>query len=159
MPNSPAPSRPRSKSARPSSRRGRKAHSSLSHGLRSLIPVIPGVESEEDWLAHLAAVIQEISPVGHIETLCANHIALDFWRLKRIARYEILLVTHSDPTARPSADFGTAAAAPDSAVSSTTAEPDEVDEDDEQDDTQLDDDDDIPDRAEWERLEGEMPRH
>lgn len=95
-PSSPAaPARPTS--PRPSTRRGRAAHNALAHGLRSLVPVIPGVESEEEWLAHIAGVIQELAPVGQIEQLISERIGLDFWRLKRVARYETLLVVHSDP--------------------------------------------------------------
>src|SRR5688500_178060 len=136
------------RSTRPSTRRGRAAHNALSHGLRSLIPIIPGVESEEDWLAHLHGVVQECGPVGQIETLLVDRIALGFWRLKRVARYETLLVTHSDPNARadpyPGEDAATSAAGDE--------ESDDADDADDADDRGDDDDD-------WEEIEAQMPVH
>src|SRR5688572_20561197 len=87
MPPSAPAARTRSKrstrsSPRPTTRRGRAAHNALSHGLRSFLPVIPGVESEEDWLTHLAGVVQECAPVGQLEILrvdlhllsCFDHV-------------------------------------------------------------------------------------
>lgn len=161
MPRSPAAARTRTnaRTPRPSTRRGRAARNALSHGVRSLVPVIPGIESEEDWLAHVAAVFDDLKPVGHIETLCANHIALDFWRLKRLARYEILLVTHSDPNARPTADFGTApvdSASPDSASAATTAAPGNAAGDQYDDPPDDEDAGDEDDDSDWEEIEASM---
>ena len=93
-----APIRP--KPSRPSTRRGRAAARAV-HGLRTVAPVIPGVESEDDWLAHLSGVIQSLRPVGQIETLLAERAALNFWRLKRVVKYETQLVTAADPHADP----------------------------------------------------------
>ncbi|HEU5315593.1 MAG TPA: hypothetical protein VFX49_05745 [Chloroflexota bacterium] len=158
MPRSAAAAPPRSRSPRPSTRRGRAARNALAHGLRSLIPVVPGVESEEEWLAHLHAVIQELAPVGHIETLHANHIALDFWRLKRLARFEILLVTHSDPNARPD-DASPAAPAALAAGAAPADDQDEDDEDDDGDEERPAADDEDDDYADWEQIEASMGPH
>ena len=99
MPRSAAAAAPtRTKTSRPSTRRGRAAAHVL-HGLRTLIPIIPGVESEDDWLTHLSGVIQSLQPVGQIETLLAERAALNFWRLKRVIKYETQLVTWADPNA------------------------------------------------------------
>ncbi|HET7770672.1 MAG TPA: hypothetical protein VFN74_18005, partial [Chloroflexota bacterium] len=102
MPRSSSAARSRSsRSPRPTTRRGRAAQNALSHGLRSHVPIIPGVESEEDWLAHHAGFVLQYSPVGQLEVLLVDRISFGFWRLLRVARYETLLVTHSDPNARP----------------------------------------------------------
>ena len=145
MSRSPSAALTRLASPRPSTRRGRAAHNALAHGLRSLIPVIPGVESEEEWLAHIAGVVQGLAPVGQIEQLMAERIALDFWRLKRVARYETLLVIHSDPDSRPDQANGSSAAA---------AAADGGDADDGQDD---DDDSEDIDDDEWEQIEAQLP--
>jgi len=91
---------------RPRTRRGRSARKSLGHGLLSASPVIRGVESEDDWLAHLAGVMNALAPVGDLETIIAGRIALNFWRLRRAARYETRLVTAADPRAIPDDEDG-----------------------------------------------------
>jgi hypothetical protein len=37
------------------------------HGIRSPAPVVPGVEKKEDWETHLEGIIENLSPVGHLE--------------------------------------------------------------------------------------------
>ncbi len=95
------------KSRRPTTRSGRhlKTTLTLSHGLFSVTPVIPGVESVDQWLAHLAGVLKALAPVGQLETLLAERIAFHFWRLKRIIRYETQLVTHADPDGRSASGY------------------------------------------------------
>ena len=102
MPKAPPPTLPSPKPARPTTRRGRAAARAV-HGLRTVAPVIPGVESEDDWLAHLSGVIQSLQPVGQIETLLAERAALNFWRLRRVIKYETQLVSAADPHAIPPA--------------------------------------------------------
>ena len=53
-------------------------------------PLIEGVEKLEDWLAHREIVVQELCPVGALETLYAQRAALHLWRLERVTRYEIV---------------------------------------------------------------------
>ena len=84
---------------RPSSGRARRALNRITHGLRSNLPVIPGVEREEDWLIHLAGVVESLEVVGMSETLLAERFALKLWCLRRVARYETQLVTAADPNA------------------------------------------------------------
>jgi hypothetical protein len=64
------------------------ACNAIRHGLLSWKPVIPGLESSEDWENHLERTIESLAPVGHMETLLAERAALLFWRLGRVARYE-----------------------------------------------------------------------
>ena len=51
-------------------------------------PLIEGVEKLEDCLAHREIVVQELCPVGALETLYAQRAALYLWRLDRVTRYE-----------------------------------------------------------------------
>jgi hypothetical protein len=58
------------------------------HAILSLSPVIPGVEREEDWLAHRDGVIESLRPEGYLELSLAERVALNLWRLNRAARFE-----------------------------------------------------------------------
>jgi hypothetical protein len=58
------------------------------HGIRSPAPVIPGVEKKEEWEEHRDGVIESLSPVGHLEEVLAERMALLSWRLHRVIRYE-----------------------------------------------------------------------
>ena len=58
------------------------------HGIRSPAPVVPGIESQEEWERHLAGVLESLSPEGHLEVVLAERVALFSWRLHRVTRYE-----------------------------------------------------------------------
>src|SRR5215203_1599935 len=58
------------------------------HGIRSPAPVVPGVENKEDWEDHRDGVLDNLSPVGHLELVLAERVALLSWRLHRIIRFE-----------------------------------------------------------------------
>src|ERR671920_75248 len=58
------------------------------HGIRSPAPVVPGIESQEEWERHLAGVLDSLSPEGHLEVVLAERVALFSWRLQRVTRYE-----------------------------------------------------------------------
>jgi hypothetical protein len=58
------------------------------HGIRSPAPVVPGVEKQEDWEEHRDGVLDSLSPVGHLEFVLAERVALLSWRLHRVTRYE-----------------------------------------------------------------------
>jgi hypothetical protein len=58
------------------------------HGIRSPAPVVPGIESQEEWERHLAGVLDSLSPEGHLEVVLAERVALFSWRLHRVTRYE-----------------------------------------------------------------------
>ena len=60
----------------------------IRHGLLSWKPTIPGLESVEDWEAHLEMTMESLAPLGHTEILLAERAALLLWRLSRVARYE-----------------------------------------------------------------------
>jgi hypothetical protein len=58
------------------------------HGIRSPAPVVPGVEKAEEWEDHRDGVLDSLSPVGHLEFVLAERVALLSWRLHRVTRYE-----------------------------------------------------------------------
>lgn len=58
------------------------------HGIRSPAPVVPGMEKAEDWEEHRDGVLESLSPEGHLETVLAERVALLFWRLHRVVRFE-----------------------------------------------------------------------
>jgi hypothetical protein len=58
------------------------------HGIRSPAPVVPGIEKKEDWEEHRDGVLENLSPVGHLEGVLAERAALMSWRLHRVTRYE-----------------------------------------------------------------------
>jgi hypothetical protein len=37
------------------------------HGISSPKPVVPGSEKQEDWETHLEGIMENLSPVGHLE--------------------------------------------------------------------------------------------
>src|SRR5215218_4701100 len=58
------------------------------HGIRSPAPVVLGVEKAEEWEDHRDGVLDSLSPVGHLEFVLAERVALLSWRLHRVIRYE-----------------------------------------------------------------------
>jgi hypothetical protein len=58
------------------------------HGISSPVPVVPGLEKSEDWEEHRGGILQNLSPVGHLEVTLADRIAVLSWRLHRVTRYE-----------------------------------------------------------------------
>jgi hypothetical protein len=58
------------------------------HGISSPRPVVPGLEKLEDWEEHRSGILENLSPVGHLEFSLAERVALLSWRLHRVTRYE-----------------------------------------------------------------------
>ncbi len=58
------------------------------HGISSPEPVVLGLEKREDWEEHRSGILQNLSPVGHLEVTLAERIAVLSWRLHRVTRYE-----------------------------------------------------------------------
>jgi hypothetical protein len=65
------------------------------HGISSPAPVIPGLEKTEDWQEHRDGILDNLSPVGHLEVTLAERAALLSWRLHRVTRYETETITLS----------------------------------------------------------------
>ena len=71
----------------------------VKHGGLSSLPVIPNMESQEEWEAHLAGTLASLEPEGHLETVLAERVALTLWRLNRVARSEREVVALSQEAA------------------------------------------------------------
>ena len=46
------------------------------------------MEKQDDWESHLEGIMENLSPVGHLEITLAERVALLSWRLHRVTRYE-----------------------------------------------------------------------
>src|SRR5215204_4995742 len=68
------------------------------HGISSPKPVVPGLEKQEDWESHLQGIMENLSPVGHLEVTLAERVALLSWRLHRVTRYETEAIAISQET-------------------------------------------------------------
>jgi len=80
----------------PSTARGKAASSrnAVKHGLRSDAPVIPELESFDDWERHRAGIVASFEPEGAFEAWLAGRIASLSWRLNRVPRYETEMTAH-----------------------------------------------------------------
>jgi hypothetical protein len=58
------------------------------HGISSPAPVVLGLEKREDWEEHRGGILENLSPVGHLESTLTERIAVLSWRLHRVTRYE-----------------------------------------------------------------------
>ena len=78
------------KSTGPKTLAGKKASAmnATRHALLSVVPVLPGVEKAEDWVAHRSATLASLAPSGYLETVLADRVASLLWRLGRVTRYE-----------------------------------------------------------------------
>ncbi len=68
------------------------------HGISSPKPVFPGLENTEDWKSHLEGIMENLSPVGHLEVTLAERVALLSWRLHRVTRFETGAIAISQET-------------------------------------------------------------
>ncbi len=64
----------------------------LSHGFRAASPVVPG-ESAEVWEQFREAVVEDLAPIGFLESELAERVALLSWRMRRVAQYEAGVTT------------------------------------------------------------------
>src|SRR4051794_22489004 len=60
----------------------------VKHGGLSPLPVLPEVETRDDWQAHINGPLASLQPAGHLETVLTERVALILWRLNRVARFE-----------------------------------------------------------------------
>jgi hypothetical protein len=64
------------------------SRNAVKHGILAITPILSGLESQEAWEGHREGIFKSLAPVGYIESLLAVRIAILWWRLCRIARYE-----------------------------------------------------------------------
>ena len=60
----------------------------VKHGLRSGAPVIPELESFEEWEVFRDGIVASYAPEGGLETELAQQSASLRWRIRRASRYE-----------------------------------------------------------------------
>ena len=75
-----APRRPEGKSA--------SSQNAVKHGLLVKIPRVTLEESQADWDEHCQQLQRCLTPTGCLETVLVEKVALQLWRLKRLALYE-----------------------------------------------------------------------
>jgi hypothetical protein len=66
--------------------------SKVTHGIRCELPVIPRIESAEEWHQHLSEIRESLSPDGGLEEAFVYRIALNLWRMGRAVRAEVAAV-------------------------------------------------------------------
>src|SRR5215471_13681554 len=59
-----------------------------SNGSRSFSPVLPGIETQADWDAHLARIQASLSPGNYLEEQLCYKVALTLQQWHRLDRYE-----------------------------------------------------------------------
>jgi hypothetical protein len=81
------------KSRGPKSREGkaRSAQNALKHGLRAQKYVVLPEEDAVEFAELEAAMIEELAPVGALQTVLARRVAIAAWRLARADRIEVEL--------------------------------------------------------------------
>ena len=81
------------KSRGPSTPEGkaRSAQNALKHGLRAQKYVVLPEENAAEFRAHAAALIAELAPVGALQSVLAERVAVAAWRLARADRIEVEL--------------------------------------------------------------------
>lgn len=60
----------------------------VKHGIFSVSPVVPWVESEGDWTEFRDSIFESLQPKGGLEIALADRVACLLWRLMRTVRYE-----------------------------------------------------------------------
>jgi hypothetical protein len=58
------------------------------HGILSVSPVIPWLETEEDWLEFRDGIFESIQPDDFLQSFLADRVADIAWRILRLRRYE-----------------------------------------------------------------------
>ena len=71
--------------------KARSAQNALKHGLRALKYVVLPEEDGAEFAALEAAMIDELAPVGALQTALAHRVAVATWRLARADRLEVEL--------------------------------------------------------------------
>jgi hypothetical protein len=88
--------------------KSRSAQNALKHGLRAQTFVVLPEENAAEFRAHAAALIAELAPVGALESVLAERVAVATWRLARADRIEVELfeVSRAPARRRPRARAG-----------------------------------------------------
>jgi hypothetical protein len=71
--------------------KARSAQNALKHGLRAQKYVVLPEEDADEFAGLEAALIEELAPVGALQTVLARRVAVAAWRLARADRIEVEL--------------------------------------------------------------------
>jgi hypothetical protein len=96
----------RSRGPKTAEGKARSARNALKHGLRAQKHVVLPEEDGGEFKALLAAFIAELAPVGALQAVLAQRIAVAAWRLMRADRIEAEVLGHQQ---RGDGDLGLAA--------------------------------------------------
>ena len=69
--------------------KAKTSRNAVKPGALAVVPVLRGMEVSEDWDTHLRGVRSSLNPVGYIEEVLVDRIALLLWRMGRVARFEL----------------------------------------------------------------------
>lgn len=72
----------------------RSSRNSTKSGIYSVSPVLEGLESSAEWESFRSSLVACVSPLGQMEEIFAERIALNAWRLRRIIRFETATIAH-----------------------------------------------------------------
>jgi len=64
------------------------SRNAMKHGVLAATPILPGIESSEDWQKHRDGIFESFAPVGYLEEWLTHRLAISSWRLVRVVRYE-----------------------------------------------------------------------
>lgn len=68
--------------------RARSALNAIRHGLRAESLILAGLETADEWEKHVAATFGSLKPATYLEALLVERVAVQSWRLRRVARVE-----------------------------------------------------------------------
>jgi hypothetical protein len=69
--------------------RMRSSQNALRHGLTARTIPVTAVERAQDWRRHRGSLWIELQPVGYLEEILVDEIAMILWRLKRVPAFEV----------------------------------------------------------------------
>jgi hypothetical protein len=76
----------------PNSRRGKAVsrRNAWKHGILSIAVVLDKAEDPAEWEAHVAGMFESLQPEGHLESMLAERIAIDLWKMRRIDYFQAI---------------------------------------------------------------------
>ena len=72
--------------------RTRSSRNALKHYLTSNAPIIPEMESDEEYQRHLDGFMADFAPEGYVEKFYVERLASLLWRLRRVTRHEVAAI-------------------------------------------------------------------
>ena len=72
--------------------KARSSRNALRHCLTSNAPVIPEMESDEEYQRHVGGFMADFAPEGYVEEFYVERLASLLWRLRRVTRHEVAAI-------------------------------------------------------------------